>query len=169
MAISANSYGEYQEGSNALILLVSNVELSNYEVTFQSSGIKPEINKNINLLCKEASIPTLKTNDADFFIDGIRYQLPKRVQPEASFDLTMYEEENSELRVEFLKWMTKANNITNASATIKFNGIVYTFYNTIPTAVSELKVGAEMDGTIGEYNVTITYDYFDFEPAIKGA
>ena len=78
----------------------------------------------------------------------------------------IYEEEGSKIRMEFFKWMYQAHKMEYGSAnitptaTVTFNGQIYSFKNIIPSSVTEIKVGADLDGTIGEYNVVLTYDWF---------
>ncbi len=148
--------------------LISNVNSSEFKVTMSiSSGpnndkkflVPVGIAEELDFLCKEVSVPTLKTNTTDWWWKGVKYPIKREVQPEGTLDMVFYESNQSKHRNALFNWMIHDVK-SDSSIKVHTNGIEYSFYNVVPISISEIKLASDKGTEIPEYTVIMAYSYF---------
>ena len=149
---------------------------SKYRVTlsFPGSVSTSSNQRNISVLAKGTTFPSMTIGVIEVFNQGRKLPLPGDTTFTNSWNITFYNTEGHDLRRDFVAWMASIdhyqdNKHSGVPASLMVDASVvqldsagnetakYTFHNLFPSEVAEISVAAETLDTVQEFDVTFTF------------
>lgn len=149
---------------------------SKYRVTLSfPGGVSTSSNqRNISVLAKATSFPSMTIGVIEVFNQGRKLPLPGDTTFTNSWNVTFYNTEGHDLRRDFVAWMASIdhyqdNKHSGVPASLMVDASVvqldsagnetakYTFHNLFPSEVAEITLGADTIDAVQEFDVTFTF------------
>ena len=149
---------------------------SKYRITLSFTGsVSTSSNqRNISVLAKAASFPSMTIGVIEVFNQGRKLPLPGDTTFTNSWNITFYNTEGHDLRRDFVAWMASIDHFQdNKHSGVPANLMVdasvvqldsagnetakYTFHNLFPSEVAEITLGADTIDAVQEFDVTFTF------------
>ena len=149
---------------------------SKYRVTLSFPGaVSTSSNqRNISVLAKAASFPSMTIGVIEVFNQGRKLPLPGDTTFTNSWNVTFYNTEDHNIRRDFVAWMASIdhyqdNKHSGVPASLMVDASVvqldsagnetakYTFHNLFPSEVAEITLGADTTDAVQEFDVTFTF------------
>lgn len=130
--------------------------------------------KEVNILCKSATFPSITQTPIEIFTQGRKLVLPGETTYTNSWALEFHQTEGHELRLEFLKWLKAIDDFHNnkhqgdlgaltVDQTIiqldhkEEDQVQYRFHGLFPSEVGEVSVSDETVNQIEQFGVTFQF------------
>lgn len=149
---------------------------SKYRVTLSFPGAVPTSSnqRNISVLAKAASFPSMTIGVIEVFNQGRKLPLPGDTTFTNTWNVTFYNTEDHNIRRDFVAWMASIdhyqdNKHSGVPASLMVDASVvqldsagnetakYTFHNLFPSEVAEITLGADTIDAVQEFDVTFTF------------
>lgn len=149
---------------------------SKYRVTLSfPGGVSTSSNqRNISVLAKAASFPSMTIGVIEVFNQGRKLPLPGDTTFTNTWNVTFYNTEDHNIRRDFVAWMASIdhyqdNKHSGVPASLMVDASVvqldsagnetakYTFHNLFPSEVAEITLGADTIDAVQEFDVTFTF------------
>lgn len=149
---------------------------SKYRVTLSFPGVVSTSSnqRNISVLAKATSFPSMTIGVIEVFNQGRKLPLPGDTTFTNSWNITFYNTEGHDLRRDFVAWMASIdhyqdNKHSGVPANLMVDASVvqldsagnetakYTFHNLFPSEVAEITLGADTIDAVQEFDVTFTF------------
>nr|DAP73203.1 MAG TPA: Baseplate wedge protein [Caudoviricetes sp.] len=142
--------------------------------TFPTSVKTKSDLRDINVMAKSASFPSITIGQVEIFNQGRKFILPGDTSFDTTWQVMFYNQENHQIRLDFLSWMLaidsfqknwhsgvpgelmvdmtvqQLDSAENVSA-------VYTFHNVWPQMVDNVDVSADAVDQVQEFGVTFSF------------
>lgn len=143
-------------------------------LTFPSGVSTTSNQRNISVLGKTTSFPSVTVGVIEVFNQGRKLPLPGDTTFTNTWTVTFYNTEGHDLRRDFVAWLASIdhfqdNKHSGVPANLMIDASVaqldsaanetakYTFHNLFPSEVAEISVGADTLDTVQEFDVTFTF------------
>lgn len=130
--------------------------------------------RNINVLARSTSFPSLTIGQIEAWTQGRKLVLPGDTTFTNSWTVTFYNTETHDLRRDFVAWLASCDHFqdnmhTGVPASLMVDASVaqldsaanitatYTFHNLFPMEVAEVTLGADTIDQIQEFDVTFSF------------
>ena len=149
---------------------------SKYRVTLSfPGGVSTSSNqRNISVLAKATSFPSMTIGVIEVFNQGRKLPLPGDTTFTNTWNVTFYNTEDHNIRRDFVAWMASIdhyqdNKHSGVPASLMVDASVvqldsagnetakYTFHNLFPSEVAEITLGADTIDAVQEFDVTFTF------------
>ena len=149
---------------------------SKYRVTISfPGGVSTSSNqRNISVLAKATSFPSMTIGVIEVFNQGRKLPLPGDTTFTNTWNVTFYNTEDHNIRRDFVAWMASIdhyqdNKHSGVPASLMVDASVvqldsagnetakYTFHNLFPSEVAEITLGADTIDAVQEFDVTFTF------------
>jgi hypothetical protein len=147
-----------------------------YQITFSvPSAVKSSIeSKNLDVLCKASSFPSVTIGQIEVFNQGRKLVIPGDTSYTNTWTLTFYQTEDHAIRKAMIAWMKAAddfqNNVHSTEPGIVMTDLTveqlnsegkstakYVFHNAFVQEVGEVTLGDDQQDTAMEFDVTFSF------------